>query len=174
MRAFCRESILHVLIGVLSENTHNQGVESCAMNSAVWNYWNRIYRTLMENNSPFVVKVNDDPLNYLINKSLSEEGSLARRAVGLVNCEFARRAGDVDDNLLETLQRVIEKRRSKTCEEAKLMVTPNLRLAFASPQKLRNHVWDIEKEKGCLICNSDVQFVIAMLLRSTIKHKKMI
>ena len=144
------------------------------MNSAVWNYWNRIYRTLMENNSPFVVKVNDDPLNYLINKSLSEEGSLARRAVGLVNCEFARRAGDVDDNLLETLQRVIDRRRSKTCEDKMLKENPRIcpRRPFASSQKLRNHVWDIEKNKGCLNCNGEETFLMALLLRSlaTVKH----
>ena len=81
----------------------------------------------------------------------------------------------MDDNLLETIQRVIDRRRSKTCEDKMLKENPRIcpRRPFASSQKLRNHVWDIEKDKGCLICNSDVMFVIALLLRSlaTSKHR---
>ena len=66
------------------------------------------------------------------------------------------------DRLLETLQRVIEKRRSQCCEEAQLNLNPELRLAYASPQKLKKHVWD-EDGDGCTTCNASYSYVVAIL-----------
>ena len=89
----------------------------------------------------------------------------------MVNREFERRAGDGHDTLLENLQRVIDRRRSRKCEEEKLKVTPKMKKEMGSPQKLRLHVWDVDHNKGCVTCNSDQAYLIALVLRSLATSK---
>ena len=67
---------MNVLIAILSNNPDNQGVQGWTMTAAAWQYWERMYKTLMENNSPFVVKENNDPVRYLWDAALKEGGSL--------------------------------------------------------------------------------------------------
>ena len=123
------------------------------------------------------MKTSDNPINHLVALALREPNNLERRAVGLLNLEFRRRAQEPEyDRLLETLQRVIEKRRSQACEEAQLLLNPNLWLKYASPQKLKQHLWDVNNMGGSTIRLYDYTFVVAMLLRSlaTVKHKPML
>ena len=92
-------------------------------------YWNKI--------KPNEMKINDDAVRTLLGwaRMEGEPGRLARVAVGLLNREFRRRAGAMNNNLGENLQRVIDKRISKECEEKAK------KQAFSTPQRLRKHVF---------------------------------
>ena len=135
-------------------------------------YWSSIYQQLQGANPAAMVKAGDNPINRLVALAMREPYELERRAVHLLNLEFKRRIAEPEhDRLLETLQRVINKRRSQACEDAQLLHNPNLHLAYASPQKLKKHVWD-EDGDGCTTCNDDYSYVVAMLLRSLATVKK--
>ena len=170
------QSLTTYLVDFLSDanEIEGDGVVVAEFEVDALQYWRELYQELQVEFLPAMVKTGDDPINRLVALSMRAPNDLERRAVYLLNLEFKRRVEEPqDDTLLVNLKRVINKKRSESCELAQLEHNPDLRREYSSPQKLKQHVWD---DDGCTICNDDYTYVVAMLLRSlaTVKHKPML
>ena len=172
MGGYTWQSMTTYLADLLAEGNEieGEGVVVPELEAEAEQYWREVYQQLQVEFHPAMVKTEDDPINRLVALSMRAPNDLERRAVYLLNLEFKRRVEEPQyDTLLVNLKRVINKKRSESCELAQLEHNPDLRREYSSPQKLKQHVWD---DDGCTICNDDYTYVVAMLLRSLATVKK--
>ena len=111
------------LADVLAEGNEGEGegVVVPELEAEAEQYWREVYQQLQVEFPPAMVKTGDDPINRLVALSMRAPNDLERRAVYLLNLEFKRRVEEPQyDTLLVNLKRVINKKRSESCELAQL------------------------------------------------------